>query len=76
MKLDEFIGSLVKDGIVVLSVSGGEVVDYLVSAAAARTLIKCNDKGIAAFILTDEHRILLLDKSAQSDDVKIPPIDL
>lgn len=76
MKLNEFIGSLVKDGIVVLSVSGGEVVDYLVSTAAARTLITCNDKGIAAVILTDEHRILLLDKSAQSDDVKIPPIDL
>jgi hypothetical protein len=61
MKLTEFVGSLITDGIVVLGVKNGEVTDYLVSRAAAKTVINNDDGQLSAQVLSENHRIIDVD---------------
>lgn len=61
MKLNEFVSSLLTDGIVVLSVKSGEVTDYLVSGLAAKTVINNDDGRLSAQVLSENHRIIDVD---------------
>ena len=58
MKLKEFVRGLVFDGVIVLDVSGGEVVDYLTSPPAHRTLICRNSEGLSARQLSIDEKII------------------
>ncbi|MDI3359756.1 hypothetical protein QQF21_17130 [Lelliottia sp. V89_10] len=57
MKLNDFAGALIADGLVVLNVSGGVIVDYLAVPAAERTLINRSGDKLAARRLDTSERI-------------------
>lgn len=61
MKLNEFVGSLITDGIVVFGVKNGEVTDYLVSRSAAKTVINNDDGQLSAQVLSENHRVIDVD---------------
>ncbi|KNC93761.1 hypothetical protein [Trabulsiella odontotermitis] len=58
MKLEAFVRNLALDGLLVLSISDGEVVDFLVTAAAARTVIHRDKGGLSACILEGDDSII------------------
>lgn len=60
MKLNEFAASLVKDGMLVLCLSEGEITDYLVTSNALRTLIRRNGDKLSAQVLSTDERIINL----------------
>ncbi|MFL4290733.1 hypothetical protein P9445_01470 [Enterobacter asburiae] len=60
MKLNEFATSLVKDGMLVLCLSEGEITDYLVTSNALRTLIRRNGDKLSAKVLSADERIINL----------------
>ena len=60
MKLKEFVRDLVCDGVLVISVSNGEIVDYLISPSASRILIYRGSKGLSAHQLTGDDKIINL----------------
>lgn len=60
MKLNDFAGALINDGLVVLNVSGGVIVDYLAVPAAERTLINRVGEKISARRLDVNERIASL----------------
>ncbi|HDR2843247.1 TPA: hypothetical protein QCK30_001712 [Enterobacter sichuanensis] len=60
MKLNEFATSLVKDGMLVLCLSEGEITDYLVTSNALRTLIRRNGDKLSVQVLSADERIINL----------------
>lgn len=60
MKLNEFATTLTQDGMIVLCLSEGEIIDYLVTSNALRTLIRRNGDKLSAQVLSADERIINL----------------
>ncbi len=60
MKLNEFAATLTKDGMIVLCLSEGEIIDYLVTSNALRTLVRRNGDKLSAQVLSSDDRIINL----------------
>ncbi|HAS1471567.1 TPA: hypothetical protein QCG03_000748 [Enterobacter bugandensis] len=72
MKLNEFAAGLIKDGILVLCLTDGEIIDYLVTSKALRTLIRQEEGGLSAQVLDDEDRIINLNSLPEALEVLKP----
>ncbi|EMV1553193.1 hypothetical protein ACEV6G_04950 [Enterobacter ludwigii] len=60
MKLNEFAATLTKDGMIVLCLSEGKIIDYLVTSNALRTLVRRNGDKLSAQVLSSDERIINL----------------
>lgn len=72
MKLNEFAAGLIKDGLLVLNLSDGEITDYLVTNNALRTLIRREGNRISARNLSDDERIINLNSLPEALKVLKP----
>ncbi|HGA2745871.1 TPA: hypothetical protein ACIR1F_004639 [Enterobacter roggenkampii] len=72
MKLNEFAAGLIKDGLLVLNLSDGEITDYLVTNNALRTLIRREGNRISARNLSDDERIINLNSLSEALKVLKP----
>lgn len=72
MKLNQFATSLVKDGMLVLCLSEGEITDYLVTSNALRTLIRRNGDKLSAQVISDDERIVNLNSQPKALKVLKP----
>jgi hypothetical protein len=61
MTLNELAAGLVKNGILVLCVSEGNVTDFLISASTPRTVIFQSDSGLSSYVLDESDRIVNVD---------------
>lgn len=69
MKLNEFVPSLTKDGLLVLCLSNGEITDYLVTSNALRTLIRREGDRLSSQVLGNEDRVVNL--NSLRNDLKV-----
>ena len=58
MNLNELAAGLVKDGILVLCVSDGNITDFLVSEAAPRTLVFREHNHLSSYVLNDKDTLI------------------
>lgn len=72
MKLNEFAASLTKDGLLVLTLSNGEITDFLVTSNTLRTLIRRDGDKLSAQALGEDERIINLNSLPEALKVLKP----
>ncbi|BBS37874.1 hypothetical protein WP5S18E01_27210 [Enterobacter cloacae] len=72
MKLNEFAASLTKDGMLVLCLCDGEIMDYLVTSNALRTLVRREGNRLSAQVISDDERIINLNSLPEALKVLKP----
>lgn len=72
MKLNDFAASLMKDGLLVLCLSEGEITDYLVTSNALRTLIRRDGDKLSAQALGCDERVINLNSLPEALKVLKP----
>lgn len=72
MKLNDFAASLMKDGLLVLCLSEGEITDYLVTSNALRTLIRRDGDKLSAQALGTDERVINLNSLPEALKVLKP----